>query len=155
MACQLRRVCLWQVQWERRCQWSSKRETEVEQILTNTTTLTMSSREIAELVEARHDSVKRTIERLEDRGVIAQPPLVDERVTDSAGRPRFVGVYQINKRDSDVIVAQLSPEFTARLVDRWQELEAQAAKPPALPGDYLSALKALVTFTESQEKPSG
>ena len=36
------------------------------------------------------------------------------------------------KRDSIVVVAQLSPEFTARLVDRWQELEAQVAK-PALP----------------------
>lgn len=32
--------------------------------------------------------------------------------------------YLINKRDSYVIVAQLSPEFTARLVDRWQELES-------------------------------
>jgi anti-repressor protein len=41
-----------------------------------------------------------------------------------------VSVYQLVKRDSYVVVAQLSPEFTARLVDRWQELEAGAA--PAL-----------------------
>lgn len=32
--------------------------------------------------------------------------------------------YRLNKRDTLVVVAQLSPEFTARLVDRWQELEA-------------------------------
>ena len=31
--------------------------------LLSTETITMSSREIAELVESRHDSVKRTIER--------------------------------------------------------------------------------------------
>ncbi len=33
------------------------------------------------------------------------------------------------KRDSIVVVAQLSPEFTARLVDRWQELEAENVEP--------------------------
>ena len=31
------------------------------------------------------------------------------------------------KRDSIVVVAQLCPEFTARLVDRWQELESKQA----------------------------
>ncbi|TBL45867.1 phage regulatory protein/antirepressor Ant, partial [Klebsiella oxytoca] len=37
-------------------------------------------------------------------------------------------------RDSYVIVAQLSPEFTARLVDRWQELESkQSLIPQSLP----------------------
>ena len=44
--------------------------------LINNQSMTMSSREIADLVGARHDSVKRTIERLSD-GVISQPPLVD------------------------------------------------------------------------------
>lgn len=110
----------------------------------------MSSREIAELVEVRHDSVKRAIERLADREVIEFPPSVE---IPTATKP--VTVYQINKRDSYVIVAQLSPEFTARLVDRWQELEAKTAKPVALPGHYLSALKALVTFTLVAEKSSG
>ncbi|EPI8895197.1 phage antirepressor KilAC domain-containing protein, partial [Escherichia coli] len=34
------------------------------------------------------------------------------------------------KRDSIIVVAQLSPEFTARLVDRWRELEGATAKIP-------------------------
>lgn len=84
---------------------------------------TMSSREIADLVESRHDSVKRTIERLSVSGVIGVPPLVEYQ--DTLGR--VAQEYQIGKRDSYVIVAQLSPAFTARLVDRWQELEQQAA----------------------------
>ncbi|HHW7447893.1 hypothetical protein CDE51_10570 [Pasteurella multocida] len=88
-------------------------------------TLTMTSREIADLVEARHDSVKRTIDRLVLRGVIVRPPLVDEPIADILGRPRTDSVYHIGKRDSYIIVAQLCPEFTARLVDRWQELENQ------------------------------
>lgn len=88
--------------------------------------LTMSSREIAELVESRHDNVKVTIERLVARGVIASPA-TQEKPT--GGRPSLE--YLVGKRDSYIIVAQLSPEFTARLVDRWQELERGAA-PAAL-----------------------
>ena len=85
----------------------------------------MSSREIAELVESRHDSVKRTIERLVERKVISSPPLVE--YLDGLGRA--AAEYKICKRDSFIVVAQLCPEFTAALVDRWQELEEQTAKP--------------------------
>jgi|TARA_R100001039_G_scaffold36926_2_gene34224 phage regulator Rha-like protein len=97
---------------------------------------TMSSLEIAELVESRHDAVKRAIERLTNRGVIVQPPLVDVPSEDAMGRSRNTQVYvferEQGKRDSYVVVAQLSPEVTARLVDRWQELEGQVAKPAQL-----------------------
>lgn len=97
--------------------------------------LTMSSLEIAELLECRHDSVKRTAERLVRRGLIVHPPMVDEPYVDSMGRPRGTKVYLLDKRSSYIVVAQLSPEFTARVVDRWQELEAKAASqvPQSLP----------------------
>ncbi|WP_367257154.1 Rha family transcriptional regulator [Pseudomonas sp. stari2] len=90
----------------------------------------MSSREIADLVESRHDSVKRTIERLQEKGVVSFSPSVETSHEGSGARP--VEVYLVNKRDSFVIVAQLSPEFTAALVDRWQELEGQIAQPREL-----------------------
>lgn len=86
---------------------------------------TMSSREIADLVEKRHDNVRRTIETLAERGVIQLPQI--EEVKNHLGQT--VTEYRIGKRDSYVIVAQLSPEFTARLVDRWQQLEAMAPQP--------------------------
>lgn len=108
--------------------------------------LTMSSREIAELVESRHDSVKRTIERLAEKGVIVRPPMVDEPIADMLGRYRMESVYHIGKRDSYVIVAQLSPEFTARLVDRWQELENQQAV--KLPQTFPEALRKLADKIE-------
>ncbi|MEL6362307.1 MAG: phage antirepressor KilAC domain-containing protein [Pseudomonadota bacterium] len=101
--------------------------------------LTMSSREIAELLEKRHDDVKRSIKRLVDRGVIVQPPMADEQDADAMGRSRSTSVYHLGKRDSYVVVAQLSPEFTARVVDRWQELEAQVARPAMLTGPQLMA----------------
>ena len=82
----------------------------------------MSSREIADLVEKRHDNVKRTIESLIQAGVIKSPQIEEiPTATKTAIVYRFLG--EQGKRDSIIVVAQLSPEFTARLVDRWQELE--------------------------------
>lgn len=108
--------------------------------------LTMSSEEIATLVESRHDNVKTSIERLGARGVIQLPAL--QEVRNHLGQA--VSVYQLCKRDSYVVVAQLSPEFTARLVDRWQELEAQAA--PAVPRTMSQALRLAAEQAEQIEQ---
>lgn len=90
---------------------------------------TMTSREMADLTEKRHDSVKRNIDTIAEKGIISQPQIV-------GGGKSLNGVleklYCFAKRDSYIIVAQLSPEFTARLVDRWQELEACTPAPMEL-----------------------
>lgn len=99
------------------------------QLITQTSNLTMSSREIADLVECRHDSVKRAIERCAERRAITLPPLVE--VSNAGPGPLKVEVYQLDKRSSMIVVAQLSPEYTAAIVDRWQELESQQAPKPA------------------------
>ncbi|MCJ2373743.1 Rha family transcriptional regulator [Pseudomonas sp. RGM 3321] len=87
---------------------------------------TMSSQEIADLVGSRHDKVKQSIERLVERGTISQPPVGDGP---RSANGVVVQEYHVCKRDSFIVVAQLSPEFTAALVDRWQELEEMAARP--------------------------
>lgn len=96
------------------------------------TPISMSSREIAELTGSRHDKVKQSVERLAAKGVIVQPPLGDEPGLDALGRPRTTQTYLFTgsrgKRDAIVVVAQLSPEFTGALVDRWEELERQVAQ---------------------------
>lgn len=97
----------------------------MKELIIKTSTPSMTSVEIAALVGSRHDSVKRTIERLVKSGVITSPPLVEKP---TAGRPVAVYVFsgEEGKRDTYVVVAQLSPEFTGLLVDRWQELENAA-----------------------------
>jgi len=124
--------------------------------LVNNSIQSMTSLEISELVEKRHDNVKRTIESLVNTGVIVQPQIEDEQSKDAMGRTRTTQVYiftgEQGKRDSIIVVAQLCPEFTARLVDRWQELESQVSKKlVALPENYLDALKALVESEEQKE----
>lgn len=94
---------------------------------------TMTSLDIAELVGSRHDSVKRTIERLSEMEIIQLPPVVKVENKQSTSPNRFADAYQLEgeqgKRDSIIVVAQLCPEFTARLVDRWKELEEERARP--------------------------
>lgn len=95
--------------------------------LSTITNPTMSSREIAELLESRHDNVKLSMERLAANGVISFTSSQETSHEGSGARP--VLVYLVNKRDSYVVVAQMSPKFTGALVDRWQELESKQSAP--------------------------
>ncbi|MGL9724890.1 phage antirepressor KilAC domain-containing protein [Sodalis sp. (in: enterobacteria)] len=130
------------------------------QNLTIAQTLTMSSLEIAQLVGSRHGDVKRSIERLAASMVIQLPPMAKVENKQSNSPNRFSEAYifegEKGKRDSIIVVAQLCPEFTARLVDRWQELEKQLA----IPADPIQMLNdpaamrgILLTYTEKVIAP--
>lgn len=85
---------------------------------------TMTSLDIEVVTGSRHDAVKRTIERLAARGVIELPPMVGIK-TSTKPTTAFVFSGDKAKRDSLIVVAQLSPEFTADIVDRWIYLEKE------------------------------
>ncbi|MEG9624954.1 phage antirepressor KilAC domain-containing protein [Pseudomonas guariconensis] len=104
--------------------------------------MSMTSLDIAELVRSQHANVKISIERLMDRGVIQGIALQELSTPSGQTAKAYVFTGEQGKRDSIVVVAQISPEFTARLVDRWQELEAQVAKPAfAVPTSFAEALR--------------
>lgn len=107
----------------------------------------MSSREIAEVTQKRHDNVWRTIESLHAKGLIGLPQF--EEVPNPGPGPLCIKQYLIGKRDSFVVVAQLSPEFTAALVDRWQQLEYQVAV--ALP-DFTNPAAAARAWADQVEQ---
>lgn len=109
----------------------------------------MSSREIAELTGTRHDNVKRTIESIVAKGVIACPQIESVQELGGNNRRYTTQEYRLDKRTSYIVVAQLSPEFTAALVDRWQALEAQQA--PALPRTMAEALRLAANQAEAME----
>ena len=112
--------------------------------------MTVTSKEMADLTEKRHDSVKRTMDTLAEKGVISQPQIVDGEKSANGVAEK---VYRFGKRDSYVIVAQLSPEFTARLVDRWQELEEQALPAqPTIPQTLPEALRLAADLAEMKAK---
>ena len=109
---------------------------------------TMSSQEIADLLEKRHDKVKQSIERLAERGTIQHPPLGE--VKNHLGQT--VEVYQVNERDSYVVVAQLSPEFTARLVDYWQAHKNDVAQIPSTAEAFAQAFRMLADAEQRDAK---
>ncbi|EEU9456719.1 TPA: Rha family transcriptional regulator [Escherichia coli] len=122
----------------------------------------MTSIEIAELVGSRPDSVKRTIETLAKKGIIQFPQTVEIENKQSLGPRRFSSAYvfegEQGKRDSIIVVAQLCPEFTARLVDRWRELEEQIRKPMSeiemVAAMALEAVRQQKRITQVEEKVS-
>jgi phage antirepressor YoqD-like protein len=81
--------------------------------------LTMSSREIAMLLGKSHSNIKISAERLAEKGTIALQGSHFEH------RGNTYNEWLLNKRDSLILVAQNCPEFTAAIVDRWQELESK------------------------------
>jgi len=61
-------------------------------------------------------------------------------------------VYVVSERDSYIIVAQLCPEYTAKLVDYWIATKNQVVQPVTLPLTYKEALLALVQAEEDKER---
>ena len=88
-------------------------------------TLTMSSREIAELTGKRHDNVMRDTRKLlvelHGEGGILK---FEETYTDPQNGNQYP-VYQLPKRETLVLISGYSITTRAKIIDRWLELEAQ------------------------------
>jgi len=106
--------------------------------------MTMSSREVATLTGRRHDQVLRTARDLVAQGVTQSVETLYVHEQNGQRYPE----HRLNKRDSLVLVARLSPEFTARIVDRWQELESMQS--PAVPQTLPEALRLAADLAEEK-----
>lgn len=104
--------------------------------LMNTESLTMSSREIAELTGKRHDHVIRDVRKMfEDLGQMDCPQKWGE-YKDSTGRTLPMSL--LDKNESMCLVAGYSAKLRMAIIDRWQELES---KQPELPATFAEALQ--------------
>ncbi len=115
-------------------------------IITTQSIKTMSTREIAELIEKQHNHIKVSADRLAEKGIIGTPA-----TREFTHNGNVYTEYLLNKRDSLILVAQNCPEYTARIVDRWQYLEEQAAKPidpMAILSDPAAMRGLLLSYTE-------
>ena len=85
--------------------------------------LTMTSREIAEVTGSTHDNVLKTIRALVERGVVFgnETPYIHPQ-----NRQTYTE-FRLDYRNTMVVVSGYSPELRARIIDRWQYLEQQAA----------------------------
>lgn len=97
----------------------------------------MSSREMADLCNKPHDNVLKLIRALVEKGIVKNT--TPHQYTHEQNGQQYTH-FLSDQRDSLVIVARLSPEFTAAVIDRWQALEAQANN-PVIPASYSEALR--------------
>lgn len=96
---------------------------------------TMSSREIAELTGSTHDNVLKTIRALIQKGVVSGN---ETPYTHPQNGQTYIE-FALDYRNTMVIVSGYNVEIRARIIDRWQELEAKQA--PAIPQTFAQALR--------------
>ncbi|MCK8834829.1 phage antirepressor KilAC domain-containing protein [Haemophilus influenzae] len=112
----------------------------------NASILTMNSREIAEITHKEHKNVLRVIRDLIEQNLVAQiEPLKFEY------RNQWFDYYELNKRDT-FVVARLSPEFTAAVVDRWQALENRQKPTALIPQSFSEALMLAAQLQAEKER---
>lgn len=117
---------------------------------------TMSSREIADLTGKRHDHVLRDIRKMVEDIVADSPKMGDPKnqgvteVTDSRG---YTSMFLLDKRMSLILVSGYSIALRARIIDRWQELEAKVNAPAFnIPTTLSGALRLAAEQAEQIER---
>ena len=107
--------------------------------------LTMSSREIADLCEKRHDHVMRDIKKMmEDLGEAA--PNFGGFYTGENGKE--LPCFNLPKDLTLTLVAGYSTILRKRIIDRWLALEGATPDPMAMLSDPAAMRGLLLTYTE-------
>lgn len=107
-------------------------------------TLTMSSREIADICGKRHDHVMADIRKMLDELNLNAP---DFSGTYKTAQGNEYQCFFLPKREVMILVSGYRIDLRAKIVDRLEELENQQK----LPSNYLQALKALVESEEEKQ----
>lgn len=114
------------------------------QALSVNATITMSSREIADIAQARHNDVIATIVRLFDKGLLRSSRKTRQEAT--GGRP--IEVFDLIERDVYLVISGYNDEVRARIIDRWQELESRKPDPMEVLSNPALLRQALLGYSE-------
>ena len=111
----------------------------------STSSLTMSSREIADLTGSTHDNVLKTIRALVKKGVVLgnETPYVHPQ------NGQTYKQYELDYRNTMIVVSGYNVELRARIIDRWMTLEESAKSDPlAMLSDPAAMRGILLSYTE-------
>ncbi|WP_315274157.1 Rha family transcriptional regulator [Haemophilus paraphrohaemolyticus] len=120
--------------------------TELLPITEKNASLTMSSREIAELCEKEHRSVLRDIDNMLSELEIQSAQFCADYI-DSRGRS--YRCFNLPKDLTLTLIAGYNVKLRKRIIDRWQELEAQQAV--QLPQTFAEALRLAADLEEQKQ----
>ena len=128
----------------------------------NTKVQTISSREVAKMMEVRHDNLMNKIEKhtailqkVTDLKIKVSDLWQVNSYKDSTGRS--LKEYQVTKKGCEFLAHKTTGEkgdiFTIRYMDRFEEMEnALKEQQPRLPQTYKEALQQLIIEIEEKEK---
>lgn len=109
----------------------------------------MTSLQIAEVTGRQHKEVMRSIRQMEPAWVkINERNFALVEYQDKKGQSR--PCYSLTKEECLYIATKFNDEARAKLIRRWKELEE--AHRPAVPQNYLEALKAMVKIEEQKQQ---
>lgn len=120
---------------------------------------TIDSREVAEMVEMRHDNLLKKVSNYEKILLNSKLSSVDffipSEYQDKTGRT--LKCYLLTKKGCEMVANKLTGEkgviFTAKYVNRFEEMENHIKQQtPALPSNYLEALERLVDEVKMNEQ---
>jgi Rha family phage regulatory protein len=115
-------------------------------------TLTMSSREIADLTGKGHRNVMRDIRVMLEELYGEGGMLKFEHTHTNPQNGQTYPIYRLPRRESLILVSGYNLTMRAKIIDRWQELEAAARQPIIDPMKMLNDPKAmrdiLLAYTE-------
>lgn len=120
---------------------------------------TIDSREVAEMVDMRHDNLLKKVSNYEK--ILLNSKLssvnffVPSEYQDKTGRT--LKCYLLTKKGCEMVANKLTGEkgviFTAKYVNRFEEMEKHIKQQtPALPSNYLEALERLVDEVKMNEQ---
>jgi phage antirepressor YoqD-like protein len=117
----------------------------------------MSTHEIAELTGKRHDHVIRDVRKMVEDMVSTDAPEMgnpkNQGVTEVTDARGYTSMFMLDKRMSMILVSGYSVVLRARIIDRWQELEAMASAPKfAIPTTLSGALRLAAEQAEEIER---
>jgi|SRR5471032_452962 len=108
----------------------------------------MSSREIGDLTGSSHDNVLKTIRSLIQKGVVSsnETPYVHPQ------NGQTYSEFLLSYRDTMVVVSGYSVELRAKIIDRWQELEARVIGQLQIPTSFAEALRLAADQAEQNQQ---
>jgi putative antirepressor protein len=124
----------------------------------NSNSLTMTSREIAEIIGKPHNDLLKAIRAMEpawERTTGKKFPLVNYQQVTGNGTVREFPEYQLSKREVLYVATKFNDESRAKLILRWEELENNLngnQNVISLPQNYEEALEHLLIQVRENKK---
>jgi phage regulator Rha-like protein len=103
------------------------------QILNSSNEQTMLLKEITDLLDVRHNDAMNVVERMAKESEFGTITKISYTLPMPNNASKQIETCQLNKRQSIAVSARLNTALLMRIVDRWQELEAQVVQKPIDP----------------------